>query len=191
MLLPAIMKSIVFWGGLAIAGFALIIFKVMADEKQQKPASNLPEATIAGKKKDAYWSWLRWVLLVGGLGLSALMHFQTTDVVLITGDGEEVTAQRKVRLFGSSDYTVSPDSKKGYDWVTDPTWVVNRSRFTVKVVSVSYGRSFGLGSDPTAIPPGTAAFFTAIDHIGPDDKPPTSVRDEYKIGMDTRYWLTW
>ncbi len=190
MLLPAIVKSIVFWGGLVIAGFALIIFKVMAEETQEKTASNLPEATIAGKKKDAYWSWLRWVLLIGGLGLSALMYFQTTDVILITGDGENVTAERKVRLLGSSDYKLAPGHKTS-DWVTDPTWVVNRSTHTVSVGSVSYGRNLGFGSDKTMIPPDTAAAFTRIEHIGPDDKPPGSVRDEYKLGMDTRYWLTW
>jgi len=190
-LLPAILKPILFYGGMVIAGFAILIFKVMWDDKQKQPASNLPEAKLQGKPKEAYLSWLRWVLLVGGLAMTGLMYFQTTDVVLVTGDGEEVTAERKIRLFGSSDYTLAP-GQKGPDWMmSDPTWVVNRSRFTVKVVSVQYGRSFGFGSDPDIIPPATAAAFYHVDHIGPDDQPPNQVRDEYKIGMDTRNWLTW
>lgn len=191
MLLPAILKPIFLYGGLVIGGFALIIFKVMWEEKQQKPATNLPEAKLQGKPKEAYLSWLRWVLLVGGLGLSALMYFQTTDVIVVTGDGEEVSAERKIRVFGSSDYTLAPDHK-GADWMmSDPTWVVNRSRFTVKVVSVEYGRNLGFGSRPTVIPPDTAAAFYHVEHIGPDDPPPRSVRDEYKLGMDSRTWLTW
>ena len=93
-------------------------------------------------------------------------------------------------MFGSSDYTLAPGHKPN-DWNTDPTWVVNRSVHTVKVVSVQYGRSLGFGSDPDVIPPGTAASFSRVEHIGPDDRPPSQVRDEYKLGMDSRSWLTW
>ncbi|MBA2542388.1 MAG: hypothetical protein H0V17_22290 [Deltaproteobacteria bacterium] len=188
MLLSAILETILFYGGLALAGFALIIFSVMRDEKQVKEASagNLPEATIKGKSKDGPWPWLRWVLLVGGLGLTYMMYAHTTDVVLLTGD-DEVTATRKVRLFGSDDYKLT---KEQSSW-GNPTWVVNQSSHPARVETVHYGRNLGFGSEPVIIPPGTAASFSAIEHIGGDDRPPGQVRDTVKLGMDSRHWLKW
>jgi hypothetical protein len=194
-LLPPIVKSILMYGGLVVAGLGVLFYIVVRDEKAKRVEQNgnLPEAKlVSGKDPERIGRWLPPMMVVVGLGLALLMWLKTTDLIFVRDDGDHhLTATREVRLLGSSDdYTLAPGHKP-HDYSNAPTWIINESSREVQVKTVRYGRAFGFGNEPTRIPAGTAASFRRIDHIGPSDPPPSTVMDNTKLGMGWREWLTW
>jgi hypothetical protein len=196
-LLPAIVQPILFYGGIAIIGVALLVWSVLRDEKNAKrsTAGNLPEAAViasaGGSRAHDLRRWSPALMFPVGILLTYVSVKHTTDVVIVSDDGARAIATRKVRFFGSNDYKLAPGTSRS-DWKTDPTWVVNESTHTARVKTVHYGRRLGFGRDePTLIPPGTAAEFSRVEHIGPTDSPPNQVEVGHGLGMDSRHWLLW
>jgi hypothetical protein len=199
-LLPAFVR----WGlvavGVLLAAGAIKILR----QRRPPPASTIPGATVIGSRAADLHRLLavprrllvRWspvLAIPAGIALALWAWDHDVEYVVVTdGDG----GPEAVRRYGNArrvDVPLAPgaDQPTSGDFL-DPHWVINRSSRAVRVTTTHYGRTLAFGaSEPFVIPPGTAAHFNDIDHIGPADPPPSSVRDEYNLGMQTRYWLTW
>lgn len=187
MLIPAVLKLLLLFGGLAITLFGVLLF--IARSEKAKREGQLPTAKLVGAKDR---DWIRRLLpfttCAFGLGLLFVMWFKTTDIIIVRDDGSSLSGTRRVQVFGSIDSPLAPGNEA---YSSDPTWIINESSRAVQVKTHNYGRTLGFGSKPTLIPPHTAAAFHRIDHIGPSDPPPSTVMSSTKLGMEWRYWLTW
>lgn len=142
--------------------------------------------------------WIGAVPVVVGLAIAVALWKGSTDVVLVRDDGpdaHEPTASRMEYLFtGVGDVPLAPGEKEGRTFVVEPTWVVNESRFTVRIQTIEYRtrNSFDYGGGHAfEVPPGTRAAESSIDLIGPEDEPPSEVTNDVGLEHDSRTWLTW
>jgi hypothetical protein len=187
-LITAWLYTGVFYALLACGGIAILYYAY----RDKPEPEQLPRAELAGNRwRSRVRPWVPRIALVGGFAGAWLLNHFSVDVIVVT-DGPR--AERMKRL-GRPDYRLAPgeqrhdDSVIGYD-----TWVLNSSQHTVRIETQSYGRSLWGASDPTIIPPGTAAVTIGIDYIGPGNPPPSSLQVdgfEAKVGVSSRYWLTW
>lgn len=127
-----------------------------------------------------------WLGLVGGAVGGIYVYTQSTDIVLVTDDGDHPSARRLVEI-GSSP---SDGNETMLDELGSRVWLINHSTHTVRVETVQYGQAL-LPDEPDLVPPGAIRKLVSIDHIGPDDPPPSTVTDDYNLHMDQRTWLTW
>jgi hypothetical protein len=128
-------------------------------------------------------------VIVGGIG-GLYLFFKSTEVAEVHQRDGRVEVD-KLHLIGSA--TVELDGRPveitGMD---DHSWVINRSDVNVQVESFVYSEtSFPNYSEPEVIAPHTVKQVSAeqFDHIGPGDRPPSSISS--KSGFEVRYWLTW
>ena len=193
MFLPIWVRYALIGVGLLAAVIAIAVLR----DRSKRPASKVAEARVLGGRGAARRALAKWgpiATIPLGIALAYWAYGHDIEYLIVTdGDGGEPEVARRM---GSdrepADVPLAPGVKKNRDSFMDPTWVINRSSTLVRVESVSYGRSLGWGPDkPDLIPPGTAAHFTEIEHVGPGDPPPGQVTDETGIGMDFRNWLTW
>ena len=173
-----------------MAGFGALLIAAMRDEKKQ--AEGVPAAEVVGHRaarKRLLATYLPIGMVVVGLGLAYLMYFRAIEVLVVEGTGTHLEVKRRYSL-SLPDTPLAPKEQLSRE-PRDDVWVINRATRDVRVESVTYGKTFPFGSAPTVIPPNTAATFNDIDHIGPEDPPPKTVRDSVKMGMAFRHWLTW
>jgi hypothetical protein len=193
MLLPIWVRWALIGVGLLGAVLGIAVWR----DRRNRPASKVAEARVVGGRAATVRALATWgPIAVIPLGLALAYWAYGHDIeYLIVSDGaggEPEVARRMGSDREPEDVPLAPGVKQNRDSYFDPTWVINRSKVLVRVESVSYGRSLGWGPDePDLIPPGTAAHFTEIEHVGPGDPPPSSVTDDTGIGMDFRNWLTW
>lgn len=113
-----------------------------------------------------------------GLGGGAALYGFKRDVILCTGDGAAVHAERLVAIFD------------GELTGTGTTWVINRSTRTLRLEMIGYGNAEPI--PPKTIPPGTVYVENGpIAYIGPDIEASRSV--SVSAGNEAAYeaWLTW
>jgi hypothetical protein len=140
--------------------------------------------------------WRRRAPTVGalvGLFVAGWCYIRKVEVILVEDGPSGPVAARKVALT-SVDYPFAPGEKASSTSFSTgkPVWVVNHSSKVLRLVSVAYGsNAYGMGTDEDVIPPGTAVQRGEIEHIGPDDRPPSSVEVDSRLPMDFRNWLTW
>jgi hypothetical protein len=192
MLLPVWVR----WGLVGLGLLAAVIAIAILRDRKNRPASRVAEARVLGGRAATVRALARWGPIAAiPLGLALAYWSYNHDIVylIVTDDGGAPAVARRMGADREpSDVPLAPGVKKSRDSFYDPTWVINRSSVVVRVESKSYGRSLGWGpSDPDLIPPGTAAYFTDIEHIGPGDPPPDTVTDSTGLGMAFRHWLTW
>jgi hypothetical protein len=190
-LVPAAVQWLLTWGGFALgmAAFVFVIWRLASTPK-------IPPATVAQasswKPIAAKWLPIAAVPLMFALGWWGYTHDVEYVLVDDGGDGQPVTKRRYGDDGAIDGLQLAPGVKPptGYSLYA-PTWVINRSHTTLRARTIEYGHAMGFGSDPVVIPPGTSAHFSHVEHIGPDDRPPTTVTDDVKLGWDSRTWLTW
>lgn len=172
MLIPAILRSILMYGGLVAAAICILVWK------ERGPA-----------QRTALMKWLPAGGILLGLAISLWTYMHDVEVYLVEQDGNKTTVTRRYAMTAVR-YDLAPGEKEKKDaFGHSYDWVVNRSSHPVRVETIEYGMSFG-GSEPDVAPPGTAIMVSDVDHIGPNDRPPASVKAASKIGT-TLYWLTW
>ena len=171
MMVPPLLYKLLLYGSLAAIALSIVWYLA-------RPA------VVRG----ALSRWGPLIGILGGLVVALSTGVASSRVVLVTDDGDHPTARRMVYLGGT------PPGATGWNdslFTSSPTWVVNDSSHTLREVTVEYGQALGFDNGPTEVPPHTTHAFVDIDNIGPDDRPPESVRDEYNLHMDQRLWLTW
>jgi hypothetical protein len=172
-LIPAILRTSLLYGSLAGAALCVVVLWV------REPAP-----------RSALVKWLPAGGILVGLVLAIFMYMHDTQVLIVTSDGSSTSVSRSYAMTAVH-YDLAPGHTEHSDnlGILDYLWVVNRSSHPVRIIHLEYGMSFG-GSEPDELPPGTAAMFAGMEHIGPNDRPPSSVTTESKIG-ESRNWLTW
>jgi hypothetical protein len=189
MLIPSWLYSGVLYGCLGVSFITLLYY---AYRPKRPRAGGLPAAAVVASRMQRAKRWIPLACLV----LPALAAFELNrvshDVIRVREEGGTLHADRLVRL-GEPPYPLAPGVKRS-DLGLDHTWVINDSPRTVRIESVAYGSSMFGSSEPTQIPPGTAATAYEIENIGPSDPPPGSIEVEgveAKLNSSTREWLTW
>ena len=190
MLLPAVVRTILMYGGLAVAGLAIASLVYAS-----RHAGELPSAKVVARKGELRRLVLRWLRpLVSVLGIAMFFwaYVHNIEYVIVTDGAPGLTAARHYGYEDKPNLPVAPGtSTPSKAQRHDPVWVVNRSARTVRVQSVQYGGGLAFGAAPIEIPSNTAAHFRRIDYIGPSDVPPKQVREEHGLGISFREWLTW
>lgn len=187
MRLPSLVYQALLYGSLGVAVIALFWRRfVPAPTKSPLPAAHVrgaPVRRVLGRiAKLGHWG----VFFLAGA--CALFMYETAVKIVVVTDGG---GTRYVHVGGAVSYDLAPGEEPWHDDMFEPTWVVNQSSHEVKIVHVQYGNAFGLGQDPTILPPGTATTVLHVDDIGPDDPPPQTVMDDTGLKMDFRDWVTW
>jgi hypothetical protein len=189
MLIPSWLYTGVLYGCLAVSLVALLYY---AYRPKRPRARVLPAATVVATRMQHAKRWIPLACLV----LPALAAFELNrtshDVIRVRASGGTLRAARLVRL-GEPSYPLAPGVKRS-EFGLDHTWVMNDSPRTIRIESVAYGRSMFGSSEPTQIPPGTAATAYEIEYVGPNDAPPNSIEVdgiEAKLNSSSREWLTW
>jgi hypothetical protein len=181
------------YGGLAIVAGAILWLR----ERYRASPSRIPDAKVVSEKHAALAGLRRWapaLTIVFGIALFYWSWRHRYEYVMVHEGDHGPTAVRRLGVDRVPDVTLAPGEEaptKEDSFVNEGVWVVNMSKRNVRVETTQYGRSFGGGNDPKPIPPGTAAHFVDIEHIGPGDPPPGSVQDDVNLGFSFRHWLTW
>jgi len=196
-LVSALVRSVLLYGALALAGVGLIALRVIGLRcgRARSTSPVIPSATARGSRwpaiRHALARWSPLLAVIGGLAGVWFVKTHSTEIVIVTdGAGGAPQAVRDYQIGGTVAYALAPGQHDDHSTLFDRTWVVNRSARAVRVETVQYGGFFPT-NDPVAIPPGTAGIFFDIDHIGPTDPPPDHVEDEVNLGIAFREWLTW
>lgn len=189
MLIPSWLYTGVLYGCLAVS-FVTLLYYVYRPKRPR--TRGLPAATVVGTRMQRAKRWIPLACLVvpalGAFELNRVSH----DVIRVRESDGKLHAARLVRL-GEPTYPLAPGVKHS-EFGLDDSWVLNDSPRTIRIESVAYGSSMFGSSDPTQIPPGTAATAYEIEYVGPSDVPPNSIEVdgvEAKLRSSSRQWLTW
>jgi hypothetical protein len=189
-MITATVRIIGMYGGLAIAGLA---FAWLAYSRRF--ASQLPDARVVtnrGAIRTLLSRWLRPLAIVLGLALFVWAWAHDVEYIVVTDARDGLAAERHYTWKTEPDLPLAPGAVPfAGEYNGDPVWVLNRSTRVVRVQSVQYGGGFSLGGQPFKIPPGTSAHFRRIDYVGPNDRPPSEIRDTSSLSIAFRDWLTW
>jgi len=180
MIVAPIVYEMLLYGSLALVAGSIIVFY-----KRDAPKV-LPEAIARGSAlrtlRRKIVRGAPWIGLIGGTIAAVWLYTQSTSFILVDDHG----ASWSIQLGGTPDFA-NIDARHD-DTRADRVWVVNRSKHVVRVVDVQYGVTPFPSGFADTVPPGDAEAFDDIDYVGPDDKPPDSVRG---TGSASRTWLTW
>lgn len=190
-MIPGWLYTGAFYGLLGCALLAVLYYVY----RPKRGPDRLPRAELAANRwRRRMLPWLPRLALVGGLFGAWLLSRTSVDVIHVRDVDGGPSVERKKHV-GEPDFTLAPGQTQR-DLVIYDTWVYNESARPVRIETISYS-SMALGwgpADPIVIAPGTAAITVGIEHFGPDDQPPSTVRVEgfaAKVGVTSRSWLTW
>lgn len=190
MLLSSVARYSILFGGLVIAVIGIVQVKAQFERYLVVARQAALDGAAGRAPRFIVRRVLPFAAILVGIVIAWWAFSHNREYIIVTDDDDgQPSAVRRYGLDSANDLPIAPRENARND--SDDVWVLNRSSRTVRVETVYYGRSLGMGGEPTRIPPGTWAHATEIDHIGPGDSPPAQVTDRTTIGFAMRHWVTW